>query len=249
MKNLLLIGIFVFSSPLFAKRNKEVKLKSYETDYKENLVTPKTLFYRSGVYSLDEFATLPLSELNTNTDYDGPEYSIVVAKAHFLINPHLNEIKLEELNSIKLINKMYNSSLEKNVSPTEYTLSKSKMLMSINFNLQTDIAYNQSFTDPDAQKHLETTLFLDNLINQHLGSAYHKLSNFSRMFNEGMMVANFYDYDNETILVSAYATLNIRNSAMKKLNKLLIFSSAEKSLKSEIYETLKTIFKKSQEKR
>jgi hypothetical protein len=64
-----------------------------------------------------------------------------------------------------------------------------------------------------------------------------------------MMVANFYEYKDGQILVSAYATLNIRNSALKSIDRFLLFSSAEKSLNGEIYQTLKKIFKKSQGKK
>jgi hypothetical protein len=247
MKKLFLITFTLFTALSFAG-TKEIKLDNYHSNFNDVKVEAKTLYYKSGVYSIDEFSKLPIAQLNQNTDYEGVPFSIVVAKAYFLVDPSTNTMKIEELNSVKLLKEIYNGKLINSTSENEHELQKSKMFLKINLNIKTEIAHNLTFMDPKAQSLLETSLHLDGITGKHLKTAYHELSNFSRMFNDGMMVANFYDHIDGKILVSAYATLNIRNSAMKTLDRFLLFSSAEKSLKKEIYESLRTIFKKSQEK-
>ena len=248
MKKLIFVTFTLFTAFSFAG-SKEIKLKNFKSNYKDISVKPNTLYYKSGVYNLESFSKLPIAELNQNDNYEGAPYSIVVAKAYFLVDPQTNNMNIEDLNSVEFLKQMYNAKLKATYSQSEYDLEKSKMLLKIKFNIKTDIAYNLTFTDPRAQKLLETSLHLDGLTSKHLKSAYHELTDFSRIFNDGIMVANFYDYQDGKILVSAYATLNIRNSALKAIDRFLIFSSAEKSLKGEIYQTLKTIFKKSQGKK
>jgi hypothetical protein len=248
MKKLIFVTFTLFTTFCFAG-SKEIKLKNYESNYKDVSVKENTLYYKSGVYNLEQFSKLPIAGLNQNHNYEGAPFSVVVAKAYFLVDPQINNMSVEDLNSVEFLKQMYNAKLKATYSQNEYDLEKSKMLLKIKFNIKTDIAYNLTFTSPKAQTLLETSLHLDGLTSKHLKSAYHELSDFSRIFNDGMMVANFYEYKDGQILVSAYATLNIRNSALKSIDRFLLFSSAEKSLKGEIYQTLKTIFKKSQGKK
>ena len=169
--------------------------------------------------------------------------SMLLARAQFRIDYSKVDLDPAVVNTDKNLRVIYNSSLNSKVSSNLYNMTKTKVVVKINYQLEFFSTKTGTLEGERNQMIIDESRALDNSSREYLGSVIHEQRNFSKLFETGILVANVYKVSETEIVVSAYNLSYVRNSAIRTLNNVLIWSSARKELNKEIRNSLWAIFR------